>query len=174
MNAKQKISIILGFIIVILTLLILLVIRPMFLEIQKVSYMVGQSRDKLLSIEGTDEDFFEQIESDYDEITNNIEIIKSGLIDKNQAVGFFMDLEKTASLTSNKLEINAANFPTLDLTIVGSFPNLMKFLGWLEKGKYFLDVGLLDIRQIGEIEALAGFSPGDVRSSIKIKAYTKK
>ncbi|OGZ33093.1 MAG: hypothetical protein A2V69_02780 [Candidatus Portnoybacteria bacterium RBG_13_40_8] len=174
MNTKQKISIISGLILLALTLIIFFAVRPIFLEIQKVSSMISQSRDKLLLIEKTDQDYFKQIESDYEEITSNIAIIKSGLIDENQAVGFFMDLEKTASLTFNKLEINASNFPVLDLALIGSFPDLMRFLGWLEKGKYFLDVESLDIKQTSERETLLGFSSGDVRTSLKVKVYTKK
>ena len=173
MNAKQKICIIAGFILVAMALLFFLVIKPMIFEINKVSATVIQSRDKLLLIETTDQNYFKQIESDYKEITDNIVVVKAGLIDNNQAVGFFMDLEKIASLTYNELKIDASNFSVLDLTLTGDFPNLMRFLGWLEKGKYFLDVKSLDSRQIIEKELLTETS-GDIRTNIKIKVYTKK
>jgi len=174
MNPKQKIYIISGSILVLIALVVFRVIKPMIFEIGKISAMVSQSQDRLLLIESTDQTYFQQIESDYRQITDDLAIVKSGLIDNEQAVEFFMDLERIASLTYNNLEIDATNFPVLELTLIGNFPDLMKFLGWLEKGKYFLDVESFDSRQIGEREFLSGFSPGQVKTIVKIKVYTKK
>jgi len=174
MNTKQKIFAISGLVIILFIFFFFLAIKPMVLEIQKVSAMVSQSRDRLLLIEQTDENYLKQIEFDYKEIVSDVNSVKSGLISSSQAVEFFMDLEETATLTSNKLEINAANFPVLELTLTGSFSGLMRFLGWLENGKYFLEIESLDIRQIGEREVLLGFSPGDVKTVIKIKVHTQK
>jgi len=173
MNPKQKIFIIAGIIFVFITLLIFLIAKPMFFEIVKVSATVSQSRDRLLLIENTDQNYFQQIESDYNEISENIAVVQNGLIDNNQAVEFFMDLEKIASLTFNELEINAGNFPVLDLTLVGSFPDLMRFLGWLEEGKYFLGIELIDSRQVSVKEPEENPS-NDLKTNIRIKVYTKK
>ncbi len=173
MNPKQKIFIIAGIIFIFITLLIFLIAKPMFFEIVKVSATVSQSRDRLLLIENTDQNYFQQIESDYNEISENIAVVQNGLIDNNQAVEFFMDLEKIASLTFNELEINAGNFPVLDLTLVGSFPDLMRFLGWLEEGKYFLGIESIDSRQVSVKEPEENPS-NDLKTNIRIKVYTKK
>jgi len=145
----------------------------MVLEIKKVSALIGQSQQKLLGLEKTDQNYLKQLETDYQEISDNLALLKSGLIDSNQAVGFFMALEQAASSTSNKIEIKAEDFPSLTIELIGSFPNLMRFLGWLEKGKYFLEINSLQIRAIGEKEILEGFSPGDVKTTLKLKIYTK-
>ncbi len=173
MDIKQKTYLILGVFLIVIVFLFLGAVKPMILEIKNASAEAGQSRGKLLLLEKTDQDYLEQIEIDYKEINDNVNLIKSGLISNNQAVNFFMELEKIASATSNHLEIRATEFPVLTLNLTGTFPGVMKFLGWLENGNYFLDVYFIQLKLIGEAEAAEGTSLGEIKVNIKIKVYTK-
>ena len=174
MNIKQKIYLISGLFLVAIIILMLGVVKPLALEIKKASASAKESREKLLLLEKTDQNYLRQVELDYKEINDNLFSAKSGLIDGAQAVNFFMALEEVAYSVSNRLEIKATEFPSITLNLMGSFPNLMRFSGWLESGKYFLDVDSIQIKRISEGETIEGFSAGDVKSTIKIKLYTKK
>jgi len=174
MNLKQKIFLIAGLFLVIIVILILAVLKPLILEIKKTSASAKESREKLLILENTNQDYLKQVESDYNQISDNLALVKSGLINSEQAVDFFMALEGVASATSNSLEIKASEFPVITLNLTGNFPNLMRFLGWLESNKYFLDVDLIQLKGITEEETIEGISANDVKSTIKIKLYTEK
>jgi len=173
MNIKQKTYLISALFMVLIIILALGVIKPLMLEIEKASATAEESREKLLLLEKTDQDYLKQVESDYKEINDNLGLIKSGLIDSEEAVDFFMALEEIASSVSDKIEIKATEFPVITVNLMGSFPNLMRFLGWLESGKYFLDIDSIQVRRISEGETIEGLSAGDVKSTIKIKLYTK-
>jgi len=172
MNVKQKIFLILGLFLVLIICLLFWVVKPMFLEIKKASAAIKESRDKLLLLERTDQDYLLEVESDYKEISDNLNLVKDGLVASEQAVEFFVALENIAAATANKLEIKATDFPLLILTLNGTFPDIVKFLGWLEKGKYFLDVESIDIKQVAQ-EGL-DTSIENVRAIMEIKTYSKK
>lgn len=174
MNTKQKIYLISGLILILVVFLFFGIIRPFISEIKNASATVGQSREKLLLLERTDPNYLKQIESDYNDINGNLGVVRAGLIDKDKAVDFFVALEEFANSTSNQLQIKATEFPSLTLDVVGDFSNLMKFMGWLEKGKYFLDIESVQIRGVSEGEVAEGFSAGDVKTTLRIKVYTKK
>ena len=174
MDIKQKTYLISALFLVLIIILALGVIKPLMLEIKKASATAEESREKLLLLEKTDQDYLKQVESDYKEINDNLGLIKSGMIDSEEAVDFFMALEEIASSVSNKIEIKATEFPVITVNLMGTFPNLMRFLGWLESGKYFLDLDLVQIKRIGEGETVEGFSAGDVRTTVKINLYSEK
>jgi len=174
MNIKQKICLISALFLVLIVILTLGVIKPLISEIKKASATAEESRERLLLLEKTDQDYLKQVESDYKEINDNLDLIKSGFVDSKRAVDFFMALEEIASSISEKIEIKATEFPVITINLMGSFPNLMRFLGWLESGKYFLDVDLLQIKRIGEGETVEGFSAGDIRATVTIKLYSEK
>jgi len=171
MNIKQKIYLIFACIILIFVLLALFAVKPLFLEIKKTVAFVLESREKLISLETMDKRYVEGVETDYEDINNKLIEIKKQFIDKNEAVKFFEALEFVASATSNEIEISASEFPSLTLSLAGTFPNFMKFLGWLENGEYFIDVGSVNISRVGATEDLENIPSGTTKTTLKIKAY---
>jgi hypothetical protein len=171
MSIKQKIYLIFTAIIAIFIVLILFVIKPFFLEIKKTATSVLESRERLISLETMDEKYVKGIEKDYEDIIGKLVEIKKQFIDKNEAVSFFEALESVASSTNNEIEISASEFPSLTLSLFGTFPDFMKFLGWLENGEYFINVNLINISKTGERDDLENVSAGMIKSILKIKAY---
>ena len=171
MSAKQKIYLIFLVIITVFTLLIIFVIKPLFLEIKKTAAAVSESREKMMSLEEIDKNYLEELEIDRREISNNIDLVKKQLIDKNEAVKFFEALESVASVTFNEIEISVSDFPSLALSLTGTFPDLMKFLGWLENGDYFIDVDFLSVSRKSERADTEIVPSGIIKSTLKIKAY---
>lgn len=171
MNVKQKIYLIFAGIVLIFTLLALFVVKPLFLEIKKTAASVLESREKLVSLETMDKKYVEGVEKDYEDISVKLIETKKQLIDKNEAVKFFEALESIASITSNEIEISASEFPSLTLSLFGTFPGFMKFLGWLENGEYFINVDLLNISRASAREDMEAVSEGMIKTTLKIKAY---
>ena len=172
MNIKQKIFLISGLILIIIILLFWGIVKPLVSEIKTTSSLVQQRNEELFALEKTDQNYLKQLESDYKIIEEDISLIKSGFLDINKAVGFFIELENIASATSNNLEIKTEEFPAFTLNLSGDFPNLMKFLGWLENGDYLIDIDSIQIRRftIKELEKLLS---GNIRTNLKIRAFPK-
>ncbi|MDP2934280.1 MAG: hypothetical protein Q8N59_00700 [bacterium] len=174
MSIKQKIYLIFAVIVTIFIVLTLFVIKPLFLEIKKTAASVLESRERLMSLEGMDKKYVEEVEADYKDINDKIIEIKKQLIDKNEAVKFFEALESVASSTNNEIEISASEFPSLTLGLFGTFPNFMKFLGWLENGDYFIDVNSVNITRTNGEDSPETISAGTIKSTLKIRAYTNE
>jgi len=173
MSIKQKIYLLVGLMALIVVALIVGVVKPLFSDIKKTAASAEESRDKLISFEMIDKNYLQQIEEDYNDISGNLELVKTQLIDKSEAVRFFEALESIASSTGNGLEINASDFPSLTLSLVGSFSNFMKFLGWLENGDYFINVNSINITRASERGISEIITNNDVKANLIITVYTK-
>ena len=160
--------------ILIIVALIVGVVRPLFSDIKKTAAFAEESKDRMISLETIDENYLEQVETDYQDISVNLDLVRNGLVDKSKAVKFFEALESIASSTNNELEINASEFPTLTLNLVGSFPDFMKFLGWLENGYYFIKVDSINVNRVGEREGTESVAAGEIKTNLKITVYTKE
>jgi hypothetical protein len=171
MSVKQKIYLIFACVILIFILLASFVVKPLFLEIKKTAASVLESREKLISLETMDKRYVEDVEKDYKDINTELIEVKKQLIDKNEAVKFFEALEFVASVTSNEIEITASEFPSLTLSLFGTFPDFMKFLGWLENGEYFINVDSLNISRASAKEGVETAPEGMIKTTLKIKAY---
>lgn len=176
MNINQKIYLVSGLILIIVILLLWGIVKPLILEIQTTSASVKERNEKLLVLERTDQEYLKQLELEYKDIKQDIDLIKAGFLNVDQVVNFFVSLENIASSTFNELEIEAEEFPFFTIYLLGDFPGLMKFLGWLENSKYFVDVDLLQIKQFAEkglsLEEEA-VSTGIIKTSLRIKVYPK-
>jgi len=174
MNIKQKIYLVVGAMVLIIVALIVGAIKPLVLDIKKTAAAAGESKDRMISLETIDKNYIAQVEAEYNDVSTNIDLVRAGLVDKSKAVKFFEALESIASSTDNELEINASDFPVLALNLAGDFPALMKFLGTLENGYYFLSVDSININRVGEVEGAEKLPVGEIKTNLKITVYTKE
>lgn len=172
MNIKQKFFLFSGLILVIIILLFWGIVKSLIVELKTTSALVKERNEELFALEKTDQNYLKQLEKDYKDIKENISSIESGFLDIDKAVDFFIKLENTAAATSNNLEIKTEEFPIFILTLSGSFPNLMKFLGWIENGDYFIDTNSIQIRHLitKELEELPS---ANIKTILDIKAFPK-
>jgi len=176
MSINQKIILAAGSALVIVILLFLGIVRPLAFEIKETSALVKDRNEKLAVFKNTDKEYLEQLENEYNSIKEDLGLIKNGFLSVDEAVDFFIELENIALNTSNDLEIEARDFPVFDLYLLGNFPDLMRFLGWLENSNYLLNTETLQIRRITErdiIPDISTFSVGDVKSVVRIRNYTE-
>jgi len=136
-NTKQKIYLSSGIFLIIVILLIYGIVKPLYLETQKTAALVESRNEKLIVLKKIDQEYLKKLESDHTIIEQDIALIKSGFLNDDKVVDFFIDLENIALNTSNRLEIETQEFPNFTIRLLGSFSNSMKFLGWLENSNYF-------------------------------------
>lgn len=126
---------------------------------------------------------------DLQKIKPQLEQIDSALVSPEEPIEFINSLENLAQKTSNLYQINVATQPaqkgkaseakslSLQISLAGSFTNLMHFLKYLENLKYFTQVESLQISQASG--AIAGkpewkeVPPGSASGVINLKAFIK-
>jgi len=158
-------------------------------------FLFGQIRDysQLLSSGQKQIDLLEQerkelekIKTFYKEERPNIEKIENVFVDSETPLGFIDFLEKTASdsglaieIPSIKKEAEKGFFSslTLEISLKGPFPNLMRFLEKMENSSYLIEILRTDIRRIEEKrlgeKGFEGLKSGDVTANLSIKVSAK-
>ena len=176
MTINQKISLSGGLILIVLAAIVFGLIRPLFFELKQTSILVGAQKEKLFGLAKIEEKYLKELEQDYNKIKSDVFLLKKGFVDEKKAVEFFIELENIALQTSNKLEIKTEKFPEFTLSLTGEFSNLMKFIGWLENGKYFVDLNSIQIKRISNkdlsFSEAGNISMGEIKTTLKIKAYS--
>lgn len=176
MNSKQKIYLFSGIFLIIVIILFSGIVKPLCLEIKQTAKLVEERNNKLLILQKTDEAYLRNLELEYIEIKDRISLIESGFLNNDSVVDFFISLEGIASNTFNRLEIEAGKFPEFTFHLLGNFSNSMKFLGWLENSKYFLNIEYLSMEGLRNQRSFLGeelFEQDDIKTVLKIKNYTK-
>lgn len=177
MNLNQKIYITAGIILILIILAMGFLIKPLIAEIKATSDSVSKENGKLDALKDIDKDYLTALESDYRNVKDNLLVFKINLSEK-QIIDFIVELEGVANNSLNNLEIKSADFPDFTLSLTGSLPNLMKFLGWLENNPYLVNIESINIRRLSEKDLVfketALFSPGDVKTILEIKLPINK
>ena len=152
-------------------------IKPLIGEIKATSSIVSEENGKLNALKDIDKNYLAGLESDYTSAKDNLLVFKINLSEK-QMIDFIVELERVADNSLNNLEIKSAEFPDFTLSLTGSFPNLMKFLGWLENSPHLINIESINIRRLSEkdlsFKETVLFSPGDVRTILEIKLPINK
>jgi hypothetical protein len=157
MNTNQKIFLISGLIMMFVVLLIGLIIDPMVKEIKEISFSVKEKNGELIALKGADQDYLEQLEVDYEKTKQDISLVKLSFLDPDKAVDLIVELESFASLSFNELEIKDVRYPAFTLRLTGAFSNLMKYVGWLENSRYFVNINSIKMKRIKEGETVETF-----------------
>jgi len=157
----KKIYLIAGAFFLTIILLIGLVIFPLFKKIETDSQQLSQKKqamDSLLqnwqSLENSKTDYEQMIQ----ELNN-----QPALLDPAQAIKFILKVEDFADLTQNEENISVIpranssetiqqkeNVLEFQISLMGSFPNLIKFLIYLENAPYYNNVKSLQINRLNE------------------------
>jgi len=119
----------------------------------------------------------------YQNYQSNLAKIDQIFIDPRRPIEFFDFLDKNATLFQLKIEkspVSRQKTETeppslfLQISVIGSFPNFLKFLEKLENAPYLIDILNLNVKKIAEREIQSkGLLPQDVESTFLIKVYTK-
>lgn len=175
MILKRKIYISLLSFAGLILLFFLLVIYPLFSSIRKQSQDFISQKNYYAQLQERNNNLRE-LKRFSQEHQEELEKIDYLFVDPETPIDFNIFLEKTAQDSNLQIKIfnvqlqkpepDKWNFLNYQLTLIGSFPNILKFLDKIENSPYLVEIFSLNIKEFEE-------KIGDVRADIAIKTYTK-
>jgi hypothetical protein len=186
MTYKKKITISIVFFLSLIILFFVFLIYPLFLEIKNISQDFLNQKKELMAFEKRVENL-KKFQKLFPKISAHLEKIDNLFVNPEVPVDFILFLERLSQesdlslkISQNlSLEIKKDSWPffSFQLNLVGSFPNLSRFLEKLESAFYLIEIQNLTINRLNEAELKSKefeqFSLGDVKAILSIKVYTK-
>ena len=172
MKSKNKTILLVSVVFLSVVVLIVFLIIPIFLEIEKYSGEIIIEKGKLIDLEAKVESLenFKIIKS---QIEPNLEKAKSLFVNKDLPLNFINFLEKTSLDCQLSLNISSSppdvlqnkswSFFVFQIRSSGTFPNFLKFLEKLENSNYLIEVQSLGISGGG----------GGITSNLSMKVFAK-
>lgn len=188
MNPKQKIYLTLSIILAIYLLTGFLIISPLISKI-KYSSLAFIEKKETLEILEKEQIEFNLLKEQYKRIKPELTRIDQSLLNSEKTLDFIVALENIAEKANNNYEIKVTqlqkepkekfSFLTFQISLWGSFPNLIKFLVYLENVPYWVETDQIQIRPVGQEEigikkGAVNLSAGDVATNLIVKVYTSQ
>ncbi len=184
MSPKSRIYLTLIILIIVVIALLVFLNIPLVKEVKTLSVDSKEKNNLLASYGEKGGDYLIQLRDEHIESGTRISEIQASFVDSEKAIDFILALEQTAVLTGNYQEIREIvskekNTLFFQVSLWGSFSNLIKFLAQLENMKYLVNIDSLTMLRIEErdsrglVDKGIVVSIGNVRSVLEIKAYTK-
>lgn len=189
LKSKQKIYLNLIIFGLLFCLVLILIILPLINRLESSSQGFQENQRTLLILKEK-KNYLDQLEKEAQISQTNLEQVQEFFLQPDQAINFIKTLENIASLTVNqqgikiiaptkaKREEKKEEKPTLSfqLSLWGSFPNLIRYLIYLENMDYCLQVEELRIRRLPEREMSGrpNLSVGDIETTVNIVVYTQE
>lgn len=188
MNYKSKINIYIVLISFLTLALVVFLIHPVILDIQKKSQNLMSQKESLLAID-IKMNNLKNFKASLSDINVSSAKVDQLFINDKAPVNFVRFLEKSAMEANIVMEISAnqtsqslkkTTWPMLSFQIktFSSFPNFLEFLEKIEFSPYLIEIQSLNIKYItaGELgeQGLEMFSSKDVSVNLIIRVFTNK
>lgn len=180
----QKINLIALAFLAALILIVFFIAVPLINQIKNDG---AELAEKKQSIELLYQDWriLENSRKEYIKIQNELNSLPA-ILPAGEALKFIMLIENIAQNTANQQEVsvNEANKTSTDkslnfqIGLRGSFPNLIKFIAYLENAPYYNEIKAIQIKGFSakELQGMkeqdrANLKSGDINSTLKISVY---
>jgi len=178
MSPKKKIIIFSAIFGLVAIVMVGFIIYPLFKGIEKSSEeFIAAKRELILSKEEAGK--FEQFEEIYKELEPDLEKINQFFVDPDIPIDLIKFWEKEARDSELSIKISPISLETAKtdpwnsigfrLSLVGSFPNFLKFLEKTETSPYLIEIQNLTVEKLSQEE----LGSKDVSIALVIKVYTK-
>ncbi len=185
MPLNKKIYTSLVFFALVILIFIFLIICPLLTDIKKDSQDFILQKNNFAELQLRKENF-NQLRDFYQSRQEELKRIDNLFINRETPIEFIEFLEEKAKDSFLAIEISATfskkaesekwNFSNYQLSLNGSFPNILKFLEKIETAPYLIEISNLNIRKLSEKEKEFRSHDnveGDVWADLMIKVYTK-
>lgn len=178
LNPKQKIYLTVFAWLAALVLLIVLIAVPLVSQIKSDGSELAQNKQDMESFY-KEWQALESAQKDYQALQGEINALPA-FLPTSEALKFIVLIEKFAQATDNAQTVSvvdkkaAAAKKTTDLQISlrGNFPNLVKFLVYLENAPYYNDVKALGAQRLSEKEGTEkNINTGDINTILTVSVY---
>lgn len=181
MSIRQKIFLTILIITSVLSILIYLLVKPLLPRIQKLSQIVEQQQAimKNPDFQKQYQAQIAQLQRDYQAVEPKLSLLKHSILEKERAVEFIKILENTAQQANLTQEIRVKSNQAskeeaqedgliFNLSLVGNFTDLLKFLEIIENNQYLLQTQKIQIKALRDKEKRL---TGQIQSNVEIKVY---
>ncbi len=182
LTTKQKIYLSLGVFSALLFLIIFLVVAPVVSQIRNDGLELVQKKQNM-ELFYSDWRLLDKSHKDYQAMRAEIGGLPA-LLPKEEPLKFIVLIENIAQATGLRQEVsvipapndnkNAAVKNSLDFQIIlrGRFPNLIKFLVYLENAPYYSNLKSLQIQRLSAKDASgASVSSGEISATLKVNVF---
>ena len=179
LNPRQKIYLTAALWLAVLTLIIATVIAPMIAQIRNDGLELALKKQEMAAF-SADWQLLEKDRRDYQAMQNEINALPA-FLPENDALKFIMLIEKVAQATGNSQEVSVDNADEANagttsqktatdfqINLRGNWPNLIKFMIYLENAPYYNDMVSL---QTQRLTGKDGQETGEITSILKISAH---
>ncbi|KPJ56062.1 hypothetical protein AMJ49_05815 [Parcubacteria bacterium DG_74_2] len=185
MNLNKKIYISLSFFALAFLVFVFFIIYSLLNEIKKDSQDFVVQKNSIAELQ-TRKENFNKLKNFYKNYQKDLEKIDNLLVDSEKPIEFIEFLEESAENSSLSINVSTSallkpetekwNFSNYQLSLEGSFPNVLKFLEKLETAPYLIEISNLNIQK-SSIESIKfkeySTLERNALANLTIKVYTK-
>jgi len=167
-------------------LLIIMILFPLFVDLNKVANDIIVLRKDSVSFE-KELEIAEQFNNSYDSLELKQENIEYFLINFDVPIDLIKFFENTAKDSNLMISIFPSSIGkpekgswgsmSFNIELLGDFLGFSRFLEKLETSHYFLEIQSIQLRKITKeelyLEKYEGFSTGQVKTTLKVRVYTR-
>ncbi|HRY52813.1 MAG TPA: hypothetical protein P5089_03105 [Candidatus Portnoybacteria bacterium] len=179
LNPKQKIYLTVFAWLAALVLLVVLIAVPLVSQIKSDGSELAQDKQDMESFY-KEWQALESAQKDYQALQGEINALPA-FLPTSEALKFIVLIEKFAQATDNTQTVSVINKKDLSsakkttdfqISLRGNFPNLVKFLVYLENAPYYNDVKALGAQRLSEKEGTEkNINTGDINTILTVSVY---
>lgn len=187
MTLKNKIKISLIIFLALSIFILIFLVYPLYKNIKDNATELAFKKQDSFYIDNKMKNI-EEFKKNYNEIGVNLEKGESLFVKSEAPVNFIGFLEKTSEDSDVSIKISPSvpvkkiNDPwysiIFQLSAIGKFPDILKFIEKLESGPYLTQIETLDIIRLTadnlKSKEFAGYSVGDAKINFSIKAFANQ
>lgn len=182
MDIQKRLYLNLAVSIIVFLLIISLVIPFLLGKIKQASTDLLKKREAFESWQKRQQDYV-SLNKDYQAIKPELEKVNQSFLESDKILDFIVALEDSAKRSNNKYEIkvieqstdaggkNGLTTISFQVSLKGTFSNLLHFLVYLEGLPYFNEITLLQIQRASSVSTEQEIGKGDISANLHIKTY---
>ncbi|MDD2753242.1 MAG: hypothetical protein PHT44_01400 [Candidatus Portnoybacteria bacterium] len=178
LSPKQRIYLTAAFWLAVLALAVFTLVAPLISQIKNDGLELAQKKQEMEIFSGAWQALGE-VKNEYKNMQNELYALPA-LLDGSEALKFIVLMEKFAQATDNRQEVSvvapaagektpaAKKTTDFQVNLSGNFPNLIKFLIYLENAPYYNNLVSLQTQRLPEKD---GAGNGEINTVLKISVY---
>ncbi len=183
MDIKKKFYVTLAVFAVIFAAIVFILFPYLIGKIQNSSQELAKSKEDLATLQKKEQSIA-SLEKKYQEIKPGIDKINQSFVSNDDMLNLIIALENLAKQTDNQYEIKqiadmsrgaVASGDTkvinFQISLTGSFPNMLKFMAYLENVPYLSEVDILQIQRMGSDRSDQGIKTGQIGTNLNVKFF---
>jgi Tfp pilus assembly protein PilO len=182
MNIKKKFYVTLSVFVVIFAAVVFILFPYLLSKIQDSSQKLAKSKEEFAALQKKEQNIAD-LEKKYQQVKPGIDEIDASFISRDATPALIVSLENLARQTNNQYELrqiaeyndaiqnNGLNSINFQISLIGSFPNMLEFVAYLENMPYLNEIDIFQIQRMGSDRSDQGIGKGEIGTNLNIKFF---